>query len=208
MVEEFSSLPLPEQILAVAIVILTIIPSVFSFLYLFFTFIKEAKDEKKEKEAYSRRIKEAIIPKEIKKVEQSDLLSIKRDIPKEDFDVIGRIGFNLENINDFYTWSQKQAKASFILAVAMCFLGFLLIASAVVLPVFLRLSFELSIIPAVGGIITELIAGTALVVYRNSLLQLNHYHRALHEDQRFLSSVELLGKFISRKRKIKCCKKL
>lgn len=128
MVEEFSSLPLPEQILAVAIVILTIIPSVFSFLYLFFTFIKEAKDEKKEKEAYSRRIKEAIIPKEIKKVEQSDLLSIKRDIPKEDFDVIGRIGFNLENINDFYTWSQKQAKASFILAVAMCFLGFLLIA--------------------------------------------------------------------------------
>lgn len=39
------------------------------------------------------------------------------------------------------------------------------------------------------------IAGTALVVYRNSLLQLNHYHKALHEDERFLSSVNLLGKF-------------
>lgn len=39
--------------------------------------------------------------------------------------------------------------------------------------------------------------GTALVVYRNSLSQLNHYHKALHEDERFLSSVNLLGKFSS-----------
>lgn len=29
---------------------------------------------------------------------------------------------NLEDIKEFYTWSQKQAKASFILAVAMCIL--------------------------------------------------------------------------------------
>ena len=42
--------------------------------------------------------------------------------------------------------------------------------------------------PAVGGAITEVIAGTALIVYRNSLSQLNHYHKALHEDERFLSS--------------------
>lgn len=42
-----------------------------------------------------------------------------------------------------------------------------------------------------------------MVVYRNSLLQLNHYHRALHEDQRFLSSVELLGKFSSAEEKDK-----
>ena len=55
----------------------------------------------------------------------------------------------------------------------------------------------MSIIPAIGGVITELIAGTALVVYRNSLSQLNHYHKALHEDERFLSSVTLLGKFSS-----------
>lgn len=55
----------------------------------------------------------------------------------------------------------------------------------------------MSIIPAIGGVITELIAGTALVVYRNSLSQLNHYHKALHEDERFLSSVNLLGKFSS-----------
>ena len=102
---------------------------------------------------------------------------------------------NLEDIKEFYTWSQKQAKASFILAVSMCISGFVLMVVAILLPVVFRLSFQMSIIPAVGGAITEVIAGTALIVYRNSLSQLNHYHKALHEDERFLSSVNLLGKF-------------
>lgn len=102
---------------------------------------------------------------------------------------------NLEDIKEFYTWSQKQAKASFILAVIMCIAGFILVTGAVLLPVIFKLPFQTSIIAAVGGVITELIAGTALSVYRNSLLQLNHYHKALHEDERFLSSVNLLGKF-------------
>ena len=95
---------------------------------------------------------------------------------------------NLEDIKEFYTWSQKQAKASFILAVSMCISGFVLMVVAILLPVVFRLSFQMSIIPAVGGAITEVIAGTALS-------QLNHYHKALHEDERFLSSVNLLGKF-------------
>ena len=104
---------------------------------------------------------------------------------------------NLEDIKEFYTWSQKQTKASFILAVIMCISGFGLMIVAILIPIVFRLSFQMSIIPAIGGVITELIAGTALVVYRNSLSQLNHYHKALHEDERFLSSVNLLGKFSS-----------
>ena len=114
---------------------------------------------------------------------------------KKEIDALGRMMINLEDIKEFYTWSQKQAKASFILAVAMCISGFILMIVAIMLPVVFRLSFQMSIIPAIGGVITELIAGTALVVYRNSLSQLNHYHKALHEDERFLSSVNLLGKF-------------
>jgi len=54
---------------------------------------------------------------------------------------------------------------------------------------------EMAIIPAIGGAIAELVAGTALFVYRSSLSQLNHYHKALHEDERFLSSVNLLSRF-------------
>lgn len=102
---------------------------------------------------------------------------------------------NLEDIKEFYTWSQKQAKASFVLAVVMCIFGLILMIAAIVLLVAFKLNFQMSLIPALGGVITEVIAGTALVVYRSSLSQLNHYHKALHEDERFLSSVNLLGKF-------------
>ena len=36
-----------------------------------------------------------------------------------------------------------------------------------------------------------------MFVYRYSLVQLNYYHKALHENERFLSSVNLLEKFSS-----------
>ena len=149
-------------------------------------------DDKEELESYSRRLKLAIIPEEIKQEEKK---SSRNEDKKKEIDALGRMMINLEDIKEFYTWSQKQAKASFILAVFMCVFGFALMIAAVMVPIVFRLSFEMSIIPAIGGIITELIAGTALVVYRNSLSQLNHYHKALHEDERFLSSVNLLGKF-------------
>lgn len=114
---------------------------------------------------------------------------------KKEIDALGRMLINLEDIKEFYTWSQKQAKASFVLAVSMCILGFILMFIAILLPIIFNLSFETHLIPAIGGIITELVAVTALSVYKSSLTQLNHYHKALHEDERFLSSVNLIGRF-------------
>ena len=149
-------------------------------------------DNEEEIESYSRRLKRAIVLEDVKNESQRNYESEEK---KKEIDALGRMMINLEDIKEFYTWSQKQAKASFVLAVSMCVLGFVLMIIAIVLPIIFSLSFQMSLIPAVGGIITELIAGTALVVYRNSLVQLNHYHKALHEDERFLSSVNLLGKF-------------
>ena len=151
-------------------------------------------DDEEELESYSRRLKRAIVPEEIKQEEKK---SSGNEGKKKEIDALERMLINLEDIKEFYTWSQKQAKASFILAVIMCISGFGLMIVAILIPIVFRLSFQMSIIPAIGGVITELIAGTALVVYRNSLSQLNHYHKALHEDERFLSSVTLLGKFSS-----------
>lgn len=113
----------------------------------------------------------------------------------EKVDAIGRMTKNLEDIKAFYTWSQKQAKSSFFLAKAMCYLGFALMVIAILLPLLFGLDLQASIISAIGGAITELIAGTTLFVYQKSLTQLNYYHKALHEDERFLSSVNLVAKF-------------
>lgn len=104
--------------------------------------------------------------------------------------VLKRMQLNLESMREFYTWTQKQARMAFSLAVGMCIAGIALICVAI------RISNnDMTIISTIGGVVTELIAGTALIVYRRSLSQLNYYHKALHQDQRFLSSVDLLKEF-------------
>ena len=112
-------------------------------------------------------------------------------------DALARIMINLEDITQLYTWIQMQAKAAFILAISLCVAGFILMSLAIILPIVFRLNLQISIILAISGSIVELIAGTALVVYRYSISQLNHYHKALHEDERFLSCVNLLDQFDS-----------
>lgn len=83
---------------------------------------------------------------------------------EEKLDALGRMMLNLKDIKEFYSWSQKQAKAAFVLATVMCGLGSLLLAIAVILCTMLQLDFQVSVIAAIGGGITELIAGTALVL--------------------------------------------
>lgn len=154
---------------------------------------RHQEDNEEEIEFYSRRLKSAIVSVTETEKNKTGEKSTKEN--QQNIDALGRMLINLEDIKEFYTWSQKQAKASFILAVVMCALGFLLMCAAVILPVAFHLQLQMSIIPAIGGVITELVAGTALIVYKTSLKQLNHYHKALHEDERFLSSVNLIGKF-------------
>lgn len=189
MIHRDDSISLLVTIVTVLVSILTLVSSYLSIMRR-----RWRDDDEKEIESYSVRLKKAIVPENINGIEQED--DDKKE-NKNEIDALGRMLINLEDIKEFYTWSQKQAKASFVLAVVMCILGFSLIIIAVVLFITFKLDFQMSIIPAIGGVITELIAGTALVVYRNSLSQLNHYHKALHEDERFLSSVNLLGKFSS-----------
>ena len=183
-----------EGIITLLLGLITVTLSITTLFTSYLSIMKRRwqEDEEEEIESYSRRLKRAIVPEESKQGRNN---KSGNEETKKEIDALGRMMINLEDIKEFYTWSQKQAKASFILAVSMCVSGFVLMVAAILLPVVFRLSFQMSIIPAVGGVITEVIAGTALVVYRNSLLQLNHYHKALHEDERFLSSVNLLGKF-------------
>lgn len=122
---------------------------------------------------------------------------LRRDIVGDSVpdNALGRMLVNLEDIKEYYTWSQHQARSSFNLASALCVAGFLALIIAVFILPIMGLGIEASVILAIGGAITELMAGTALLVYRSSLSQLNYYHEALHEDERFLSSVNLVDRF-------------
>lgn len=182
-----------EIVLSIMSVFLAVITLAISYISVLRR--RHQEDAEEEIEFYSRRLKSAIVSVSEKEENKKQENGTKES--KQNIDALGRMLINLEDIKEFYTWSQKQAKASFILAVAMCVFGFLLMCAAVVLPIAFKLQLQVAIIPAVGGVITELVAGTALIVYKSSLKQLNHYHKALHEDERFLSSVNLIGKFSS-----------
>lgn len=187
-----------------------ILPTVLGYVLLFETIFlsslkKRRVEKQKTKERYLHHLRDSV---SLEKHDFGSDENIASSEPKPELDALGRMLVNLEAIHEYYTWSQKQAKRSFVLAISACIGGFLLLVAAVILPIAFKLGFELSLIPAIGGAIAELIAATSLFVYRSSLTQLNHYHEALHEDERFLSSVNLLTKFSTQELKDEMLKQI
>ena len=106
---------------------------------------------------------------------------------------------NLKKMQAYYTWSQDQTYLAFNLAVLLSIAGFALMAGAILCSIVYNLKTEVATMAAICGAVTELIAATALYVYKSSMDQMEHYHKALHEDQRFLSSVYIAQGFTSTK---------
>ena len=156
------------------------------------------KDKKEEVEHYSQRLNEIIIIDENKCSQEEN-----NEKEKSYVDALKLMRSNLKDINEYYTWSKTQAKITFWVAIIMCISGFFLIIAAVIIQFLKEPNIMVSIFAAIGGIITEFISGTIFVIYRHSLSQLNHYHKALHEDERFLSSVNLAVHFSSEELKVK-----
>jgi hypothetical protein len=108
---------------------------------------------------------------------------------------------NLGKMKEYYDWSKNQAVIMFGVAVGACIVGTLIVIASFVLPIVMKLSFETTLITAIGGLITDVFAGTTLIVYRSSVKQINRYHDCMHEDQRFLCAVDLLDRFSSTKKR-------
>ena len=185
-----SNLHIADDLTLVIVEMLSIVLALITMFVTYFSLMRKRSQEdlNDEVEKYSTRLRKALASSAPTSCESPSE-------EKNNIDAIGRMMINLEDIKEFYTWSQKQAKAAFYLSLGLCVAGFVLIAAAIVLPLVFNLSLSASILSAIGGVVTELMAATALFVYKNSLAQLNHYHEALHEDERFLSSVSLIGKF-------------
>ena len=82
----------------------------------------------------------------------------------------------------------------------MCILGFVVISFSIVSIFVKDINFIESLIPVFGGSVVEVIAGTSLVVYKKSLDQLNQYYEALHNNERYLSLVNLVDKLTDDKK--------
>lgn len=110
------------------------------------------------------------------------------------------MSLNMAEIREFYSLSKAMAKKSFVLAVTMCVLGFGIILLTIFALFFTDITFMESIVPVIGGSVVEVIAGTSLIVYKKSLEQLNQYYEALHNNERYLSLVNLVDKLTDDKK--------
>lgn len=122
---------------------------------------------------------------------------------EEPANVLSIILLNLAKIKGYYDWSKTQAIITFFIAAGSCVVGILLMVFAFVYSVTGKVALDKTIITAIGGLVTELFAGTTLIVYKSSLKQMNFYHKSLHEDQRFLAAVDLLCRFSNDKNRDK-----
>ena len=98
-----------EGIITLLLGLITVTLSITTLFTSYLSIMKRRwqEDEEEEIESYSRRLKRAIVPEESKQGRNN---KSGNEETKKEIDALGRMMINLEDIKEFYTWSQKQAK--------------------------------------------------------------------------------------------------
>lgn len=107
-------------------------------------------------------------------------------------DVFALMLKNNDETTGYFSLSKKQASIAYAASIITSILGILLLFVSLILFVLQRI--DTAIIFTISGAVTEVISGTVLWIYNKSAMQLNHYYNALHENERFLSAVNLVSK--------------
>lgn len=108
-------------------------------------------------------------------------------------DIIALMLKNNDEITEYFTISKSQAKSSYRFSIITCIVGILMLGIAIYGAVVIN-NLQLTIIGTASGAITEVISGTVLWIHNKSALQLNYYYDALHENEKFLSAVNIADK--------------
>ena len=106
----------------------------------------------------------------------------------EQKDILIQMLKNNDETTDYFKISKRQAQSSLV------FDYFLYNRNYNDMSIFKIDDMQFAIIGIVGETITELIAGIVLVIHNKSALQLNYYYDALHENEKFLSAINLVDK--------------
>ena len=102
-------------------------------------------------------------------------------------------------IKEYFRISKNQSKFSFYFSIISSVIGIIVvIIAASGMMVFKNLG--ISIIAAASGAITEIISGIVLWIHNKSALQLNYYYDSLHENEKFLSALNIADKLSEEKR--------
>lgn len=155
-----------------------------------------SKGENKEAEKYYTEAKQAVIKNNQLQNEQAKEVKCN----EQTTDIIELMLLNMKEIKEYYVMSKYMAKKSFTLSVIMCVFGFGIILLSIIAMFLTDITLIETLIPVIGGSVVEVIAGTSLIVYKKSLEQLNQYYEALHNNERYLSLVNLVDKLTDNKK--------
>lgn len=114
-------------------------------------------------------------------------------------DILAEMLKNHIEIKEYFKISKNQSKLSFCFSIISSVVGIIVViiaASGII--VFKNV--EISIIAAASGAITEIISGVVLWIHNKSALQLNYYYDSLHENEKFLSAVNIADKLSEEKK--------
>ncbi len=111
----------------------------------------------------------------------------------ENNDIIGLMINNLNEIRQFYKLTKEQAINAYKLAKNSSIAGICLIIIAILVAIIFNNN-QIALATTTGGVIVEVLAGTSLFVYQKTLKQLNYYYASLHNNERFLSLINIVSK--------------
>lgn len=132
-------------------------------------------------------------------VDNNDIVESYEKRKADKRDIIALMLKNNDEITEYFTISKSQAKSSYRFSIITCIVGILMLAIAIYGAIVIN-NLQLTIIGTASGAITEVISGTVLWIHNKSALQLNHYYDALHENEKFLSAINIADKLSEEKK--------
>ncbi|NDO52107.1 hypothetical protein FMM75_22995 [Lachnospiraceae bacterium MD335] len=114
-------------------------------------------------------------------------------------DILAEMLKNHIEIQEYFQISKNQSKFSFYFSICSSVVGIIVVIIAASGIIIFK-SLGISIIAAASGAITEIISGIVLWIHNKSALQLNYYYDSLHENEKFLSALNIADKLSEEKR--------
>lgn len=100
---------------------------------------------------------------------------------------------NNKEITEYFRITKKQEKISYNISICCSIFGFIMLVVAII-GVLYSARIEITAITVASGALTEVVSGIVLWIHGKSASQLNHYYESLHENEKFLSAINLADK--------------
>ena len=123
------------------------------------------------------------ITKSIK--EFSDLIS-----KNEQVDIINIMYENVGEMREYYVISKQQANRSFVAALFICFAGVIIYVIGMFSYIFGGK--DINVITIVSGTVIEVISGLFFWLYKNTIKQLEVYHKRLESTEKYLIAYHMI----------------